>query len=233
MNCLEFRRSIMIEPGTQDTDVLAHVGGCKACSAFMHEQHAFEKDLRNAAMTPVPEQLASRILLHQRTNVNRQMARQRRWYAVAASIVLGVAVIIGVEQQITPVSVEQLVIAHINDEPQHLKDQLNVEQAEFDKVLADIGLKVSSSVGRVNYAGGCNIRNKEKGAHLVLQGNKGPVTVLFMPGETVATRTPIHDERFRGVIFPARYGSVAVVGEKGELIEAVEQKINLAVGYIS
>lgn len=233
MNCLKFRRSIMVEPDIQEAEVLVHAEGCKTCASFFRKQLDFDKNLRNVAMMPVPEQLASRILLHQRTNVNRQVARQRRWYAVAASIVLAVAVIIGVEQQITSVSVEELVIAHINDEPQHLKDQLNVQQPEFDKVLADIGLKVSSSVGRVNYAGGCNIRNKEKGAHLVLQGNKGPVTVLFMPGETVATRTPIQDKRFHGVIFPAQHGSIAVVGEKGELIEAVEQKINMAVGYVS
>ncbi len=233
MNCLEFRRSIMTEPDTQDADVLMHAESCKACTSFMYEQSIFEKELHNATMIPVPEQLTSRILLNQRTNVNRQSALQRRWYAVAASFVLAIVVIIGIEKQIVPVSVEQLVIAHVNDEPQHLKQNLNIQSPEFNKVLADIGMMASASVGRVNYAGGCNIRNKEKGAHIVLQGKKGPVTVLFMPGETVAMRILVQDNRFDGVIFPAERGSVAVIGEKGEFIEAVEKRINASVGYLS
>ena len=233
MNCLEFRRSIMVEPGRQETEVLVHVDGCKTCASFFREQLAFEENLRDVAMTPVPDKLASRILLHQGTNISRQQTHQRRWYAVAASIVLAIAVIIGVEQQTVPMSVAQLVMTHINDEPQHLKDQLNIQQPELDKVLADIGLRVSTSLGRVNYVGGCTIRNNEKGAHVVLQGKKGMVTVLFMPGETVTARTQVEGGRFRGIIFPAKYGSVAVVGERGEVIEAVEQKINAAVGYIS
>lgn len=233
MNCLEFRRSIMIEPDIQEKEILAHAEGCKTCASFFREQLAFEENLRDVAMMPVPDQLVSRILLHQGTNVSRQQRHQRRWYAVAASIVLAIAVIIGVERQTVPMSVAQLVMTHINDEPQHLEDQLNVQKPELDKVFADIGLRVSTSLGHVNYVGGCTIRNNEKGAHVVLQGKKGPVTVLFMPGETVMARAQVVGGRFRGIIFPAQYGSVAVVGEKGELIEAVEQKINASVGYIS
>lgn len=278
MNCLEFRRSIMIEPDTAETKLLVHANECKACASFMREQQDFEHDLRNVTMMPVPEQLASRILLHQGTEANRQLAHQRRWLATAVSMTLAVAVIMNFEpqtipvaveqqamlesvesqvipapvgqqamlvsvesqaipvsvgQQARPVSIEQLVLTHIHGEIQHLEAQLNIQPPELDEVLAAVGVTISTPVGQVNYAGGCTIRNKEQGAHLVLQGEQGPVTVLLMPAEIVASRIHVQDERFYGVIFPAEHGSVAVIGEKGELIEAVEQRINAAVGYIS
>jgi hypothetical protein len=232
----------MIEPDRQAMKVLLHADECKACASFMREQQALEHDLRNLAMMPVPEQLASRILLHQGTQVRRQSLYQRRWLAAAMSMVFAVTLIMSFDQQAIPVSVdqpaaplavEQLVLTHIHDEPQHLEDQLNVQKAELDMVLAGVGMTMSSGIGLISYVGECLIRNEKKAVHMVLQEVNGPVTVLFMPDESVVVRTPIQDQRFQGVVYPARYGSIAVVGEKGESIEAIEQKINRAVGYIS
>ncbi len=80
-------------------------------------------------------------------------------------------------------------------------------------------MNVSESLGTVNYAGNCDIRNKQKGAHIVLQGKKGPVTVLIMPAEEVTARRRISDQRFHGVIIPAPRGSYAIVGEHDEALE--------------
>lgn len=85
----------------------------------------------------------------------------------------------------------------------------------------------------MNYASGYTIRNKDKGAHIVLQGETGSVTVLFMPNEAVATRTLVQDERFNGVIVPADQGSYAIIGERDEPLDVIEQRLSDVVNYVS
>jgi hypothetical protein len=66
----------------------------------------------------------------------------------------------------------------------------------------------------VRYAGVCDIRRRP-GAHLVLAGERGPVTVLLMPDERVSQRTAAR-RRPEGVILPVDGGSLAIVGSRGE-----------------
>jgi len=232
----------MILPGRQEREILEHVDDCKRCAAFMREQQLLEYDLRKLTMVPVPEQLASRILLHQGTQVRRQWACQRRWFATAMTMVLIIAAIMSAGQlaapvftgqQVPPRPVEKLVLDHIHGETQYLERRPVIQQPELDRILASVNMTISPAVGPVNYAAECVIRNDRKGVHLVLQGEFGPVTVLIMPGEALAVRTPVQDQRFRGVVYPARYGSIAVVGEKGEPIETVEDRIKVATGFVS
>ncbi len=54
---------------------------------------------------------------------------------------------------------------------------------------------------------------------------EGPVTVLILPGERIGGRIPILDPSLRGIIVPVERGSIAIVGEPGEALDAVERRI--------
>ena len=233
MNCIEFRRSIATNPTTQAEDVSQHVRDCQSCATFRHDQLDFEQHLRSAVNIDIPEGLQSRILLRQSTIVAQRDVYRRRLFALAASFILAITVIIGLQPQDSTQPVNEIVLKHIYDEPEHLYGNLHVKQAELNKVLAAIGINASNTLGLVNYAGGCAIRDKDKGAHIVLQGEKGPVTVLFMPNEAVAMRTRVQDERFNGVIVPADRGSYAIIGELGEPLEVIERRLSDVVSYVS
>ena len=51
------------------------------------------------------------------------------------------------------------------------------------------------------------------------------MTVLLMPGERIAQRSVLSDERFTGVLTPTPGGSMAILGEHGETIRSIENKI--------
>lgn len=223
MNCLDYRRTILVDPNNSDTGLLAHMRDCTACASFQHDQLAFEGQLRDTMNVEVPEGLAARILLRQSTGIIQEKRRQHRLYAVAASFVLAIGIVIGVQLNQFTQPLDQLVLAHVNDEPQHLQDRLNIGYTKVQAAFNVLDMTVSGSLGTVNFISNCNIR-KEQGVHIVLQGKYGPVTVLVMPSENLATRRVISDQRFHGIIIPTERGSFAIVGEHKEVLEPyVEQ----------
>jgi len=104
------------------------------------------------------------------------------------------------------------------DEPDHLAARHDLGTQRVATVLARLGGGVSGDIGEVWFADVCAIR-KALGAHLVLAGRTGPVTVLVMPGERLSHRLIVVAPGFNGVVLPTSYGSLAVVGRPGETLE--------------
>ena len=123
-------------------------------------------------------------------------------------------------------------LAHVNNELYHLNDKNDVQDAELKLLLKSVGGRLNETLGKINYAGQCNIR-KQKGLHLVVEGEVGPVTVLLMPGEDISQRISVADVRFKGVILPIPVGSAAILGEQGEPLEKFEQKLMNSVSWVS
>jgi hypothetical protein len=93
-------------------------------------------------------------------------------------------------------------------------------------VLRALGAQVDGLPTEVRYAGICDIRRRP-GAHLVFQGERGPVTVLLMPEETVPRRLAIQGDGLEGAVLPAGSGSIAIVGNRGEHIEALAERLRV------
>ena len=61
--------------------------------------------------------------------------------------------------------------------------------------------------------------------HLVIQGERGPVTLLLMPEERVAAPESFTGESIKGVILPVGSGSIALFGAPDEALERIEQRV--------
>lgn len=229
MNCMGFRRAVSVRPASQDPEVLAHRRDCADCDAFARRQADFERTLGEAARIPVPEGLASRVLVAHGVGLEgRNRVRRRRLRVTfAASVALG---LIASWLGLRPEPLERAVLGHLDAERSHLEDRRDLSAEQVSQVLAPLAIAVEADLGQVHYAGTCWIR-RHLGAHLVLPGERGPVTVLFMPGEHVAGRLPVRDARFRGIIVPAGRGSMAIVGEPGEPLEGIERRLRLVVRF--
>ena len=223
MNCLDVRRQISIDPEHLDDITRVHLGECQACLNYAQEQQGFNEKLRNSLDIEVPNGLQARILLRQSTNQrNLYKYMVKRISSIAASIFLFVAVGLSV-YVLSPASLETTVLAHVNDELHHLKEFKKVDQNKLNNMLGTLDLVASKAPAQMTYAGTCNIR-KHKGAHFVVKGKQGKVTVLLMPGEQVSKAKVVSDKRFNGMIYPTQYGSMAVIGEQGENLEQVRNE---------
>ncbi len=229
MNCIDIRNQLLADPGSQDHAIRSHLNDCADCSRFANDLLVFESDLNRASKVEVPEGLASRILLRQRLAAEKNR-RKKYGMATAAAFLLSFTVVISsffsfnlgdVDSQ----TLEQVVLQHINDELYHLQDHKNLSVQQVNSVLKNHGNQLKALPGRtINYAGACPIRNNQ-GAHVIVGSDSGPITVLFMPGEFIESRSHLKDKRFQGVIVPTGHGSMAIVAEDPQQIEQLEREL--------
>ncbi len=223
MNCIEFLFRHTTDPHGQDPVLLRHRHECPACNAFAAQQLAFEKTLREAVRLPVPSTLAARLVLNQAIHGPRPWRR----FAVAATFLLTLGIAAGLWWSAQRVSLEESVLAHVLDERDLLATRGSVPATDVASILRTAGVVLRKEVGAVRYAGVCQIR-QHAGGHLVVPGRHGPVTVLLLPKEPVASRRTVAAHGFHGVIVPLGHGSMAIIGEPGEEIGPIEQRLQTA-----
>lgn len=225
MNCLEFRRHCLAEPGSQDSEFLRHKRECPRCADYAAGVGQVDRKLAEALHVDVPANLASRIILRQSIHRDQAKRKQRtRMYALAASVLLTVGLAGGVFVMTRPPSLDRAVIARINAVPEALVAGEAVSNQKLVRVLDTLGAELKGNLGRVSYASIYYVREHQCG-QLVIAGAKGPVTVLLMPGIYVTHQRPIQNARFTGVIVPTANGSMAIVGEQEEDLYKIEQQL--------
>jgi hypothetical protein len=191
-----------------------------------------EARLQNVMQVDVPDGLASRILLRQ--SVEHKRAGRMKWsyFAVAASIIF--AGVLTVFLQTTPVfeqPIEQLALQHVYAEEKHLADRNNIPLAELNSVLQVANVQFREQNSTIHYAGKCDIRN-DAGAHVVMAGEQGPVTLLFIPGEHVSVRQQLDDAHYKVVVTPIKSGSLAIIGDRAESLLRLEQQLRQNMVFI-
>lgn len=234
MNCLDFRRRMLSDPFARDPELEAHEAECAECAPFARELRAQEIQLRSLlqGVSP-PNGLAERIQLAARFEA-RAEGQRRWWYAAAASVLL----LIGASMvSLWTTTLErghetlaQSVLDHIEDEASHLRAATPVSTARVRWVFRRFGAELVGDVGQVNFAAECLMRRRN-GVHLVVPGEMGPVTVFFMPGEMTDRVIALDSDRFDGRIVPTGWGSVAVVGERGEPLDGMGERMAARVNW--
>ena len=177
--------------------------GCKpvACRKVITSLLKFESRLERAL----------RVEIAPRLKVNAPRA-PRRWMALAASVLLGAAIVGSVLLTLPPSSLAAAVVAHMAGEPEAWRrTDVAVPTPELQQVLKDSKLRLRPDAGIVSYASSCTFRG-HRVPHLVVQTSSGPVTVMVLVHEAVRRPTPFDTEGYRGTIVPVPgHGSIAVL----------------------
>jgi hypothetical protein len=163
-------------------------------------------------------------------NVVPLAARSRRvraaWFALAATVVL--AAVVGIRMTAVGVTYDSLadeVLAHLDHEPASLRpSSIPVSDRRLAKVVPANVARLDHDAGLITYARSCKINGKTV-PHLVIQGERGPITILLMPDEAVSIATSLDGENTHGVILPVGDGSIAIIGARDEKLERVEKSV--------
>lgn len=235
IDCLNFRRQLLEDPSRNDAPLHAHEVACTPCAGFARSLRADEAKLRKLLNIEPPSELAERIQLAVSFGATPAKTSSRRWMAIAASglLVVGAATFgwLNTQTPYAELSLERSVLHHVADETRHLYDPGPAKDADLTDVFKRFGASVSKeALGQVNFAGVCMMRRND-GVHLVLRGEEGPVTVFFMPGEQTSQMLELGSDRFAGMIEPTSWGSIAVVGQKGEKLAPVLERVRHAVAW--
>ena len=233
MNCEDFKKAIAAEPQATFEGGAEHVAACESCTAFMAEMQALDARIAGALAIDVPElRLPDLPDIEEDNVVNMPFQRKGRksmplWIGMAASFAL--AAVIGIQLIGTDpageYSLSEEILAHLDHEPGALRaTNVAVSEDRLSRVVNPSVGTMDRDVGLVTYAQSCIINGKTV-PHLVIQGEKGPVTLLLMPDEMVDGAITLDGEGVNGVILPVGNGSVAIIGERDEALGQIEQRV--------
>lgn len=225
MDCREFRREAGADPAHLGEAAAAHRDGCPACAEFLRQTLALDDRIRAALRVPVPKRVrAGRAL---------PVIAPRRWLALAASIVGGVAV--GTMLWIAGPrgSLAEDLVKHLAHEPGAMvATEVAASPTTVAEVLDRAGVRLRPGVGVVSYANTCPFRG-DKVPHLVVQTATGPVTVMVLRHERVAHPVQFDEGGYAGTIVPVGPGSIAVIGHQPAAdLDAIARQLSGAVEWI-
>jgi hypothetical protein len=228
MNCKEYRLAIAADPSREDGD--AHAAACPACLAYRDGLRALDRRIGRALQISVPELRMPELPDVDTERVVALPARRRftspAWLAVAATLVL--AAFVGVRMiggNVEYASLADEIVAHLDHEAGALRVTDNpVSERRLAKVVPANVASMNHDAGLITYAQTCVINGK-KVPHLVIQGERGPVTILLLPDEAIDGATELVGESINGVLLPVGGGSVAIIGERDEELESIRQNV--------
>lgn len=227
MNCDQYREAIAAEPSFDGG--AGHLSECEACQVYRRDILELDHRIGTALAIEVPQLVMPELPDIESSNV--VALPRRRWsaptlLAMAATVVL--AAFIGVRMTGFGIQYDTLadeLLAHLDHEPYALRvTDVPVSDARLASVVEADVAQLDHGAGLITYAQSCRINGREV-PHLVIQGERGPVTLLLMPHETVAGPETIIGEGVKGVILPVGDGSIAIFGERDEALERIERKV--------
>lgn len=239
MNCEQYREAIAADPSESFDGGAAHSAECSSCNAFKAEMRALDARILAALEIDVPDLAVPDLPSMADEEKIVELASRRRtrrstpvWIGLAASVVL--ATVIGMRFVNTGEddgTLAEQVIAHLDYEPQSrtVTDVAVSDDAYFSVVRPAI-VTMDRNLGLITYAHSCTINGREV-PHLVMQGEKGPITILLMPYEMVDEPLELHGKSVEGVILPVGKGSIAIIGERGEAIDQVGTRVTETVKW--
>jgi len=233
MNCEQYREAIAADPSESFDGGALHSAECSSCNAFKAEIQALDARIAAALAIDVPDLKMPELpaVTSEEKVVDLTSRRPIRWttpawVGLAASVVL--ATVIGVRMINTGTEqgiLAEQVIAHLDYEPGALTvTDVAVSDRRLYSVVRPTIATLDRDLGLITYAMSCKINGREV-PHLVVQGEKGPVTILLMPHEMVDMPIPLEGESIEGVILPVGDGSIAIIGERGEEIDKVGTRV--------
>jgi hypothetical protein len=221
VNCLEFRRALGADPTHASAESLAHRAACAACEKYAQDMLLLNGLIKRALEIPVPKASAF---------VAPQPARQ--WYAMAASVLLMFGIIGAIAWFAYPrESLAREVVAHMRNElPSMTVTDRRVADNLLDGVLRAQGMRLARPMDDVSYLQSCAFRGGIV-PHLVVQTERGPVTVLLLPKERIPAIQQFSDGPYRGMLVPLEHGGLAVISQDASVLETVTTKVRASIAW--
>jgi len=223
VNCPEARLLIGAAPASTTPPLEEHLAGCAECARFRTEMQTLEGDIRRALQSP-PELAVRR--------PRRAVPSPWRPLALAASVLVALAVS-GVWLLLPADTLAHDLVSHVEAESGSWAAQEPLDGAGITQALRAAGVGFDVTSDKVTYAHSCRFRGRYV-PHLVLQTDKGPVTVMLLRHEQVRSPRTFREEGLSGVIVPAENGSIAVLaqGDARAHLEPLAQRMSQDVRWL-
>jgi len=230
MHCKDYKEAIAADP-SQKFDGAEHASACGSCATYRDEILALDLKIAAALKISTPDLTIPELLPISDdelkiTNLpfGRGQRRTLVWVGLAASVLL--ATVVGARffsQDVVYPSLAEEIVAHLDHEPRsRVVTAKAVSERKLSRVVEEDVAEMD--IGLITYANSCVI-NGHVIPHLVIQGDRGPITLLLLPDEMIDMAVPLDGVGITGVILPVGSGSIAIIGERDEPLDKIEQRL--------
>ena len=208
MNCLEFRREVLIAPNDVSDEAQAHELGCVGCAELASRLRGLDAKIDEAFRIPVPEQLVERVI----ASTSRSPEQSRRRFLAAAA---GVSLAIGIGattywlDQDDPLALAGITFV-VAEEANAILHAPPADRAQLVRVAQAMKLYLPEQLGEIRYVGTCPFEGTIA-HHVIVTTPLGKATLLLLPEVAVDSTLTASARGLRARVIPAAVGSVAVV----------------------
>ena len=233
MNFSEFKKLLGAEPWNAEPETLAARQSDPVFEQAALEAEAFERKLQDALEINVPAGAQVENLL----DISAHPARGHpRWLAIAASVLIMVGVAGTAWYQVNkPRTVEEYVASHyLHDGGKVLAMAApGFDNREVNRILNRLSAVAGSElVDRVRFIKFCPTLHG-RGAHMILESDAGPFTVIFMPETPVLDGESIIFGDSSAQVISLEIGSAAIIGAANVARPGIEAFLKSSITPIS
>jgi hypothetical protein len=229
MDDLQFRRILYAEPNCKDADVLTAKAQDPAKQQFAQEVERLEQKIATVVNVPVPDELASKLILKQVMLSHQQQKRKNRLQlAMAASVAFALGLTFNLMQASSAyTSIGDYALAHAHHEQVFFNNDqpANISLASLNEKMLPFQGQFTSDIGPLISVSRCDFGNINA-LHLTYQGKYQPVTILVIPSNT---KLPMHskftDQTLHGIASTFEHAEVIIVADKAEPLEHWQQNL--------
>ncbi|GLT16219.1 DUF3379 family protein [Vibrio algivorus] len=231
MDDLEFRRRLLSDPNDKSDDILAELRTNPQNKNYVESLQELDKKIEQAFKVEVPDDLADKIIF-QNASIKPTLHLTSKAWALAASIIFTFGLLIGQVNWgnllIKPAyaQLDKMAINHILDEEPFIANMNEGStKQEIQSKLNVYSYQLNGDFPyHIYYLNHCGFSQEHHALHMVFQGKQGRVTAFVSNIEAKQT-SQFTQDNMQGEIIPLTQGSLILVGEKGEDIAALSQKI--------
>jgi hypothetical protein len=221
MKCADAHLAIGAEPNSLPPELERHLRECVGCAEYRREMMELDEHIHRALQLDLATlesdaparthvRLVAESTLPEQQPAPRAAAVRRQW-ALAASVLFAVAVVLVLWGALPRHSLAADVVAHVISEPIAAKFGPPSSSAPLADVLRSAHLRLDPIHDEVVFAQTCFFRGRLV-PHFVVRTDQGPVTVMILPNEKVKQAERFEEGGFRGILLPdAGRGSIAVL----------------------
>ena len=235
MDDILFRHTVIATPNDKSAAFLARVADSDCAKNLVEESKAFDKLLKEGLKVEVPTDLADKIMLEQSFALEHDKSMSARWHiAIAASIAFVIGLSLPMMSSLThsKSDIGTVALQHVQQE-YFLTAKAN-ENATLQSVnakLAVYGATAKEGLGEVLFVNYCSFEGTSA-LHMILKGEKGRVTVFVVPEDAdFKPSAEFSSQHLRGISERIGKASVVIVGERGEPLEAMKEKLNQSIKW--
>lgn len=223
MNCLEFRREILVDPRRAGDEAQEHGRACTACAQFREKAIELDAEIHDALAVPLPEGLVERILA---ATVARRSGFTRNVFAMAASLLLAIAVGAGIywaakDDPFARAGIDFVV----EEEANAILRSKPADPAALAAVIDAMKVTLPRQIGEISYIGICPFQGTIA-HHVIVITPQGKATLLLFPEKPVEGKATASARGLRSIVAPAGVGSVLIIGASPKGLGRIENMVH-------